>query len=141
MMRLLTYMAILFITGFCANAQTVVSANAIRAKSIISAHDIALMDGDIAGGFADPDLVIGMEAKVNLYPGRPIMFSDIGPPAILERNQLVVMVYNNGALSITVEGRVMERGGVGEMIKVMNLSSKMTVIGRIMANGTVEVGL
>ncbi len=131
----------LLICSTQAYAQTVVASGPIRARAIISETDITLLAKTITGAIEDAAFVIGMEARVNLYPGRPIRFSDIGPPAILERNQFVTMVYNTGALAITVEGRVLERGGVGERVRVMNMDSRVTVIGRVMENGTVEVGL
>ncbi len=63
----------------------------------------------------------------------------MGAPAILERNQLVIMVYNIGLLSISAEGRVLDRAGVGEMVRVMNLDSRLTVTGRVLFDGTIEV--
>ena len=34
-----------------------------------------------------------MEAKVALYPGRPILASQLGAPALVERNAVVRMAY------------------------------------------------
>ena len=128
------------ICGSHASAQTVVAVSAIRAKTIISASDIAVVAQNEIGTFSDPNDVIGLEARVNIYPGRPIRISDLGAPAILERNQIVVMTYRVGMLSITAEGRILDRGGVGEFVRVMNMASRVTVTGRVLSNGTIEVG-
>ena len=132
---------LLLIAGSDAYAQTVVAAHAIRARSIIGPQDVVLIEENTAGGITDAVDIIGMEARVNLYAGRVIRVSEIGPPAILERNQLVIMIYKSSLLSISTEGRVLARAGVGEMVRVMNLSSRTTVTGLVMPDGTIEVGI
>jgi len=140
MIRLLHILALgaLFLAGI-ASAQTVVAVNPVRAQNVITAADIDIVETDIPGAVQDPAAAIGQEARINLYPGRPIRLSDIGPPAILERNQLVVMIYDIGALTITVEGRALDRAGIGERVRVMNLDSRTTVTGIVKSDGTVEV--
>ena len=130
---------LLFVSALAVGAQTVVAAHAIRARSIIMAEDLAVLDIDTVGGIADAVDIIGLEARVNLYAGRVIRVSEIGAPAILERNQLVIMVYNIGLLSISAEGRVLDRAGVGDLVRVMNLDSRLTVTGRVLVDGTIEV--
>ena len=130
---------LLFVSALAVGAQTVVAAHAIRARSIIMPEDLAVLDIDTVGGIADAVDIIGLEARVNLYAGRVIRVSEIGAPAILERNQLVIMVYNIGLLSISAEGRVLDRAGVGDLVRVMNLDSRITVTGRVLVDGTIEV--
>ena len=69
----------------------------------------------------------------------PILPEDIGPPALVERNQIVTLAYDRAGLSIRVEGRSLARAGVGETVRVMNLSSRSTLSGRVQADGTVLV--
>ncbi len=123
-----------------AAAETIVAAHAIRAQTVIGESDLAVVAETMTGGISDISVIVGQEARVNLYPGRAIHLSDIGRPAIIERNQLVVMTYVLGGLTISVDGRVLDRGGVGERVRVMNMDSRLTVIGRVMADGTIEVG-
>ncbi len=122
-------------------AQTVVAAQAIRSQTIITSEMVGLLPDETLGAFTDIAATIGLEARVNIYPGRPIMLSELGRPAILERNQQVVMIFVSGGLSITSEGRVLDRAGVGERVRVMNLASKSIVFGTVTANGQIEVGL
>jgi len=130
---------LMFASVLAVGSQTVVAANAIRARGIITSEDLVVLDKDTIGGFSNVAEIIGLEARVNLYAGRVIRASEIGAPAILERNQLVMMVYNTGQLTISTEGRVLNRAGVGELVRVMNLTSRMTVSGRVLFNGTIEV--
>lgn len=120
-------------------ADVLVPVRTIRAKEIVTAEDLAIKPDEVPGAFSDPDEVIGMEARVALYAGRPLRPGDIGPPAIVERNDLVTLIFRQGGLTIAAEGRSLGRGSEGDAIRVMNLSSRTTVTGRIAADGSVEV--
>jgi len=121
--------------------QSVVALSGIRAQTIITAEMVALAEADTLGAYAALEDVIGLEARVNIYPGRVIMRDALGAAAILERNQNVVMRFQRGALSIYSEGRVLERAGIGERVQVMNMDSKTIIFGRVGADGIIEVGL
>lgn len=120
-------------------ADIVVPTRTIRAKEIIAPTDLATKEQDIPGAISSQDVLIGQEARVALYPGRPIRVGDFGPPAIVDRNDLVVLIFDRQPLSITAEGRALGRGAVGDRIRVMNLSSRTTVTGFIRTDGQIEV--
>ncbi len=120
-------------------AEIVVPTRTIRAKEIISPADLETKARDLPGAVTDPNALIGQEARAALYPGRPIRAADVGPPALVDRNDLVVLVFSSQPLSITTEGRALGRGAVGDRIRVMNLSSRTTVTGRIRSDGQIEV--
>lgn len=86
-MKALFFCIFLMSVMVSAEAQTIVAAHAIRARSIISVQDLAILEQDTAGGITSASDIIGLEARVNLYAGRPIRKSEVGAPAILERNQ------------------------------------------------------
>jgi flagella basal body P-ring formation protein FlgA len=120
-------------------AGAVVPVRPIRGQSLIAAEDVEAADLDLPGAIEDPAAVVGREARVTLYPGRPILKGQVGAPALVDRNQLVRMSYSDGPLIITAEGRVLDRGGVGEIVRVMNLSSRQIVSGAVAADGSIEV--
>lgn len=136
---LLVLLGVLLSFGSAA-AQSVVPTRAIRGNTIITAADVGLVQSNYPGAIKSVDDVIGLEARVSLYPGRPISKGDIGRPSILVRNQIVTMIYDIGGLRITAEGRALDRAGSGEMVRVMNTDSRATVSGRVRDDGTVEVG-
>ncbi|EBA17082.1 flagellar basal-body P-ring formation protein FlgA [Roseobacter sp. SK209-2-6] len=127
------------VTAQSALADILVPLRTIRAKEIIQATDLTFKKVNLPGALSDANVVVGMEARVALYPGRPMRAGDIGPPAIVDRNDLVTLAYRQGGLTIITEGRSLGRGSEGEIIKVMNLASRSTVTGRINADGSVEV--
>lgn len=120
-------------------ADIVVPAHTIRPQSVIAPGDLTLRAQPGVEGFDSVDDVIGLEARVALYPGRPIRPRDVGPPAMVERNQLVLLVFSRGGLEIRAEGRALDRAGRGEMIKVMNTASRNIVMGVVRPDGTVLV--
>ncbi len=127
------------LTAQSALADIVVPVRTIRPKTILTGDDLTIKAADIDGAVSDPMDLIGQEARVALYSGRPITYADFGPPAIVERNDLVTLRFNRGGLRIATEGRSLGRGSEGETIRVMNLSSRTTVSGRISADGSIEV--
>lgn len=138
-MRGLVFIAALW--AWPAFGQSVVALSGIRAQTVITAQMVALAEADTLGAYTALAQVIGMEARINIYPGRAIMLDALGAPAILERNQNVVMRFTRGALTIYSEGRVLDRAGVGERVRVMNMDSKTVIFGRVGADGVIEVGL
>lgn len=128
-----------FFCAFPAAAEMVVPARTIRAAQIIAATDLALVAGDLITGFDRLSDVIGQEARVALYAGRPILAGDIGPPAVVTRNQIVPLLYNAKGIRISTEGRALERGAIGDRIRVMNLGSRATLFGQILSDGSIEV--
>ena len=131
MIRFLLFLAL----ATPAAADTVVAARTIPAQTLITPGDIQLRDRTVPGGLSDPAEAIGMEARVALYAGRPIMPGDLGAPAIVERNQIITLHFQRGGLMISTEGRALGRAGPGDLVRVMNVSSRSTVTARIGADG------
>ncbi|WP_298916525.1 flagellar basal body P-ring formation chaperone FlgA [uncultured Roseobacter sp.] len=120
-------------------AEVVVPTRTIRANSIITEVDVGTKPGHVANGFDRVVDVIGQEAKTTLYAGRPIHVDSIGPPALVTRNQIVSLRFQTAGLIITTEGRSLERGGVGDRVRIMNLTSRATLFGQIQPDGSVQV--
>jgi flagella basal body P-ring formation protein FlgA len=132
---------LLFVLAAPASAEeTVVAAGTIRGASLILPSDVATVEGATPGALSDMGDAVGMEARVNLYPGRPIRPGDLRPPAIVERNEIVSLRYNHGGLLIMTEGRALDRAAEGESLRVINLSSRQTVTAVASAPGLVIVG-
>lgn len=128
-----------FVLPLDALADVVVPTRTLRANSIVSETDVTLKQIENASAFYRLEDVIGQEARVTLYAGRPILVDDIGPPAIIARNQVVSVVFVSDGLTIRTEGRSLQRGSVGDRIRLMNLSSRATVFGQVQPDGTVRV--
>lgn len=137
MLRLAVFIAIL--AAGPAVADSVVATRTIRAHTILTAQDLTVQPVDAIGAFSDPAQLVGMETRAALYAGRPVRPGDIGPPAIIDRNQIIVLVYAATGLTISTEARALGRAGVGDRLRVLNVSSRMTVEGVVRPDGSVLV--
>lgn len=120
-------------------ADAIVTKRTVQANTVLMAHDLEVLSNSTEGEL-DLASVIGMEARKVLFKGQPIGPRDIARPALVERNQVVLLVFNQGGLSIETEGRALDRGRVGDVIRVMNLSSRSTVSGKVDHLGAIQVG-
>lgn len=110
-------------------AEQVYASRTLRVGSI-------LKPGDMTGpGHA----LVGLEVRRAVYAGHPVTPSDLGPPTLVRRNEIVVMTYRAGAIALRAEGRALGAGGAGELVEVMNLASRRTVRAVIVGTRTVEV--
>jgi flagella basal body P-ring formation protein FlgA len=120
-------------------AETLIAARTIPARSIIGPEDVLVREIDVLGALETPARAIGQEARVALYAGRPIRAADVGVPAVVERNQIITLIYRHGGILISTEGRALDRAGPGDLIRVMNISSRTTVSAQVDATGTAFV--
>ena len=112
----------------------------LRANHVIAAEDLTPGPQPARPGFVThPDEAIGMEARVTLYAGRPIPLSGLGPPALVDRNQLVTIVFRQNGLEIRAEGRALGRAALEDTVRVMNLASRTTVTGHVAGPGLIMV--
>ena len=121
-------------------AQSVTTVRAVRSQTVLAGRGSRLVGGRVPGGVGSIEEAVGQEAKVALYPGRPILVSQIHPPALVERNAVVRMSFASGPLQIVTEGRALERGAAGDPVRVMNLASRQTVTGTVSPDGSMRVG-
>ncbi len=68
----------------------------------------------------------------NNMTGRP------EPPILLKRNQNVVIQIDKFGILLTVTGKTMQPGRVGEYIKVRNVDSQRIILAKVNEDGTVE---
>lgn len=131
--------ALLVLLAGPATAETLVAVRTLPAGHVIGPGDVGLRPAVVEGALSDPDAVLGMEARVALYAGRPIRPGEIGPPAVIERNQIVNLVFLSSGLQISTEGRALDRAGPGDMLRVMNTASRNTVTARAGWDGAAYV--
>ncbi len=81
----------------------------------------------------------GMVATRTLLPGRVIPSSSFRLPYAVERGKQVRLVYSDGDLTITAPGMPLQNAAVGDLIRVRNIESGITVSGTVAADDTVQV--
>lgn len=133
-------LALLTLLSGPALADSMVATRTLPAQSVLSPDDFTMVKAEIPGALTDPAMALGKETKVILYAGRPILQGDLAAPALIKRNQKVSIIFQSHGLMISTDGRALERGAAGDLIHVMNLSSRLTVTGLIGPDGSVSVG-
>lgn len=122
-------------------AEVVVAAGTIRSQQVIGPNDVVLAEGNVPGAINALADAIGREARINIYPGRPVRPGDLQDPALVERNEIVTLQFSSGGLMIITEGRSLDRAVLGQRLRVQNLSSRNTVVGTVVGPGLVTVSL
>lgn len=136
MMRYLALLLLLLPHSALAGAA--LATRTLPAGTVIAAGDVVLA-ADQDGGLQDVSQVVGQQLRVMVYEGRRIDPSFLSAPMLIGRNQIVTITYQKSALRIEAEGRALSAGSVGQIIRVMNNASRVTVSGRVAADGTVIV--
>ena len=121
-------------------AQSLIATRTIPARSVVTPGDVRLAEASVRGAHTKINDVVGQEARITIYAGRPVHVADIGPPALVDRNEIVTLSFRKGPLVIETDGRALDRAAAGAKVRVMNLASRTTVVGRVAAPGVVEVG-
>lgn len=76
-----------------------------------------------------------IDANTVVQPG---MISSVKPQVLLERNKTVLIRFENHGLLVTAVGKTMQKGSLGEYIKVRNIDSQRIILAKIKEDGTVE---
>lgn len=119
-------------------ADTLVAARTLAAGTVIQDEDV-LVEPSESPATASLDEVLGMQTRVTIYEGRPIHPSRLTEAVLVARNQVVRLAYVTPMMRIEAEGRALDAGQAGQVIRIMNLSSRTTVSGRVEPDGSVIV--
>jgi flagella basal body P-ring formation protein FlgA len=85
------------------------------------------------------DQVVGMAAKRSISEDAILHDNDLEKAKIIDRNEMVLIVYETPALTVTTRGKALAGGAMGDVIDVMNLQSKHTIQATIVGSGKVAV--
>ena len=107
-----------------------------------------LRDGDleartparpVGAGVPVDRVLTGLEIRRRVYANHPIDTRDTGPVTVIKANTPVEVRWETGTLSLTMQGRALEPGAIGDEIRVLNPLTSQTVRGTVQEDGTVEV--
>jgi flagella basal body P-ring formation protein FlgA len=65
--------------------------------------------------------------------------NDLQKPVAIARGSMVSVVLKTPAMLLTTQGRALDDGAIGDVIRVLNTRSNMTVQGTVSASGEVIV--
>jgi flagellar basal body P-ring formation protein FlgA len=94
------------------------------------------LEGDYAQSM---DEVAGKVTKKTLLPDHAIYVSALRDPFAVSRGTQVRLVFEAGSLSISALGIPLDDGGIGDLVRVRNVDSGLTISGIVTNSGTVRV--
>jgi flagella basal body P-ring formation protein FlgA len=124
-------------------AQVVCAARSVSRNTILSAEDLCLERINIAKApdrlVYDPAEAVGKRVRSSLQTGKYLQEHKLFEVPLVEKGDRVKLLVSAGPVNISTLGVAKTDGGAGDQIRVENLSSEKTVIGRVVDNSTVEV--
>ncbi len=89
-------------------------------------------------GRSDLD-VVGKRAVKEIAAGEPLRLSFLENPIVVTKGDIVRVVINKPGLAVSMKAEVKDDGRIGDKVKVMNLSSRKVIQGRVRDRQTVVV--
>jgi flagella basal body P-ring formation protein FlgA len=84
-------------------------------------------------------LIVGKVARLTLLPGRAIPFAGVSNRRLVSSGAEVKLIYSEGGLVIMTTGAALQDGSIGDIVRVRNSESGVTVSGAVQPDGTVSV--
>ena len=88
----------------------------------------------------DANDIIGLTPKRTISPNQFIKTSQVQKKKDVEKGQTVQVHYKSGNLNITSQGKALDHGTMGDMVRVMNPQSKKIIEGFVTGTGEVSLG-
>jgi flagellar basal body P-ring formation protein FlgA len=141
--------AIIALAAFCATPSWAQVGLIPTPKAVIYPGDLILDEmlvdvpnpaRDGSGPFVNSrSLIVGKAARLTLLPGHAIPFSGVSNRKLVSNGAEVKLVFSEGDLIITTTGSALQDGSIGDIVKVRNDDSGVTVSGAVQPDGSVRV--
>jgi flagella basal body P-ring formation protein FlgA len=91
------------------------------------------------GTITDPAQLVGREVRNGTGEGQPLHSRDVIPPRLVTRGAIIIIKIQTPHLLITTQGRAMQDGAAGDVVRVTNTQSKRVIEGTVDGAGVVRV--
>lgn len=122
-----------------------VASRSLARGTVLGPEDVELrvMDTGLGpyGYFTREAPVLKQRLKRPLAAGKPVVKSMLEQMAVVKRGERVSIVARTEGFSVRMTGKALEDAGLGDTVRVRNLSSKKTIQGRVASPGLVQVTL
>ena len=110
--------------------------------AIISSIDqlkTKLFRREVRGGYLDSAQIIGRKLKVSIPAGQPILSRFLTTNYTVEKDTILDLTLRRSAVKVTIQGRALSDGQLGEIILVSNLSSGVKLRAKIKNSHEAEI--
>ena len=89
----------------------------------------------------DISRIVGKTPRRYLQTGKPLRMADLRMPILVVKGKLVTLTLKNQHIQITAQGRALEDGAKGDVVRVANTRSRQTVQGVVVGPNLVAMQL
>jgi len=115
----------------------------LEAGTTISKADIGRLevaeDRLANGAITDEEQLIGRELRQSVPENQIIYSRDITMPRLVARGALVTMKIQTPNMTITAQGKALQDGAFGEVVRVANTQSNRVVEGTVSGPGVIQI--
>lgn len=124
------------------NVEVLTYARSLSAGEIVQPQDLVWGKAAVAPRDApgDADVVIGLAARRPLRAGAAVSARDVSAPQVIKAGELIVVNYQDGGISLSLQGKAMAAAGLGETLSVQNTTSKKIIQAVASGPGEAVVG-
>jgi flagella basal body P-ring formation protein FlgA len=115
---------------------------AVRAGETIKASDVVSErrpKAEVGNESLNPEQAVGLAAKYALRAGQALRPADLMRPIVVQRNEAVTLTYEVPGILLTVRGKALEPGAVGDVVGVLNIQSNRTIQATVIGPGRVAL--
>lgn len=111
--------------------------DALQARDLtIVKRPVGHIGSDVITSMSD---LVGMIPRRALKAGEAVRQSDLAKPILVEKNQLVSVVYASQGLMLSMRGRAQANGSMGDTVRIQNPQSKRIVEGTVSGAAQVTI--
>lgn len=124
------------------NVEVLTYARSLAAGEIVQAQDLvwgkaAAAPADAPG---DAEAVIGLAARRPLRAGSAVSGRDVASPQVIKAGELITVAYEDGGISLSLQGKAMASASLGETFAVQNIASRKVIQAVASGPGQAMVG-
>lgn len=124
------------------NVEVLAYARSMAAGEIVQPQDLIYvkMAGAPADAPRDSDVVIGLAAKRPLREGAAVSLRDVAAAQVIKSGDLITITYDDGGISLSLQGKAMAAAATGDAFAVQNTLSKKIIQAVATGPGSAAVG-
>lgn len=88
----------------------------------------------------DADAVIGQAARRPLREGAAVSLRDVAQPQVIKTGDVVTVTFEADGISLSIQGKALANGAIGEPLLVQNPTSKKTLQAVVTGPGLAAIG-
>jgi flagella basal body P-ring formation protein FlgA len=89
----------------------------------------------------DIEEIIGKTVKKDINAGTVVKNDMIEDRYVVKTNEIVSILAQNNRIMVKTKGRAIEKGKIGDVIRVKNVSSNKEILGKVVGSGVVTVDM